>query len=110
KLLFWLALLVLVGMITFLSIHSILLAIPALFVISVGVSGWYPIAKATAYAQLPGRTGTVRAIISLGAPFEVALPGIIGFVAGRFGVLAGIALLGLAPVLVLLLVPRRGKS
>ncbi len=110
KLLFWLALLVLVGMIAFLSIHSILLAMPALFVISVSVAGWYPIAKAAAYSQLPGRSGTVRTVISLGAPFKVALPGIVGFVAGRFGVLAGIELLGLAPILVLLLVPKRSKS
>ncbi len=105
RLLFWLACLVLLGMIGFLSIHTVWLAALALFVISVAGAGWYPIAKAQAYARLPGRSGTVRAVVSLGAPFEVALPGIVGFVAGSFGVTAGIALLGLAPLLMLCLIP-----
>ena len=34
--------------------------------------------------------------------------GIVGLVASRFGLLAGVGLLGLAPVLVLIVVPRRG--
>ena len=52
----------------------------------------------------------MRAVIGLGAPFEVALPGLVGIVAGRFGALAGVGLLGLTPVLILLLVPRGGKT
>jgi hypothetical protein len=40
----------------------------------------------------------------------VALPAIVGFVAGRFGVLAGVGLLGLASVLILLLIPRNRKD
>lgn len=110
RLLLWLALLALFGVVSFLSVRSIWFAILALFTTSLGAAGWYPIAKATAYAQLPDRSGTVRAIINLGAPFEMALPGIVGFVAGRFGVLAGVGLLGSAPLLILLLVPWRSKS
>ena len=109
RLLRWLALLALVGMIGLLTIRSTWLAALALFVIGLGVAGWYPIAKAEAYARLPGRSGMVRAVTDLGRPFEVALPGIVGLVAGRFGVLAGVGLLGLAPVLILLLVPWRTK-
>lgn len=110
RLLIGLALLVLVGVVSFLSVHSIWFVMFTLFATSLGAAGWYPIAKATAYAQLPNRSGTVRAIINLGAPFEVALPGIVGFVAGRFGVLAGVGLLGSAPLLILLLIPWRSKS
>ena len=110
RLLFLQALLVLVGVSALLSLHSIWVAMLALFITSLGAAGWYPIAKAAAYAQLPGRSGTVRAVVSLGAPFEVALPAIVGFVAGRFGVLAGVGLLGLAPVLILLLVPYKHKG
>jgi len=106
RLLSWLALLSLVGVIGFLVTRSIWLATVTLFVIHLGVAGWYPIAKAQAYDRQPGRSGTVRAVIALGAPFEVALPGLVGFVAGRFGALAGVALLGLGPVLILLLVPK----
>ncbi len=110
RLLSWLALLSLVGMIGFLVTRSIWLATVALFVIHLGVAGWYPIAKAQAYDRQPGRSGTVCAVIRLGAPFEVALPGLVGIVAGRFGALAGVGLLGLAPVLMLLLVPRGEKT
>ena len=109
RLLSWLALLSLVGVIGFLVTRSIWLATVALFVIHLGVAGWYPIAKAQAYDRQPGRSGTVRAVIGLGAPFEVALPGLVGIVAGRFGALAGVALLGLAPLLILLLVPKSRK-
>lgn len=108
RLLVWLALLTLLGVVAFLTVHSIWLAACALFVISLGASGLYPIAQAEAYARQPGRSGTVRAVIGLGMPFEVVLPGIVGLVAGRFGLLAGIGLLGLAPLLVLLVVPQHG--
>ncbi|MBV8694746.1 MAG: MFS transporter, partial [Ktedonobacteraceae bacterium] len=89
RLLIWLALLSLIGVIAFLSIHSILSATLALFIIGLGATGLYPLAQAEAYARQPGRSGTVRAVIGLGMPFEVALPGIVGLVASRFGVLAG---------------------
>jgi len=101
------ALLTLIAVIGFLSIHSTWFAPFWLFIIGFGASGLYPIAKAEAYTRQPGRSGTVRAIINLGAPFEVALPGITGLIAGRFGILASLAFLGLAPLLILILIPRR---
>jgi predicted MFS family arabinose efflux permease len=110
RLLKWLALLSLIGVIGLLSMRSILLVILALFIISLGAAGLYPIAQAEAYARQPGRSGTVRAIMGLGMPFEIALPGIVGLVASRFGVLAGVGLLGTAPLLILLLAPWRTQE
>lgn len=107
RLLIVLAVVALIGVVGFLTIHSLWIATLMLFMTSLGVTGWYPIAKAAAYDRLPGRSGTVLAVISLGGPFEIALPGIIGFMAARFGLLAGLGLLGLAPVLMLLLAPKR---
>jgi len=72
----------------------------------VGASNWYPLAKAAAYETLPGRSGIVRALGALGTPFEIALPLAVGLVAERWGLAAGLGLLGLAPVLVQLLLPR----
>lgn len=94
---------VLLGVVGFLSLHNIWCAAVTLFIINLGAAGWYPIAKAQAYARFPGRSGTVRAVISLGGPFEVALPGIVGIVAGSFGIVAGVGILALAPVFILLL-------
>ena len=92
----------LAGVLLLLGTRSIGLAGTALLVIGLGTAGWYPIAKAAAYQTLPGRSGTVRAICGLTAPLEAALPALVGFVAGRFGILAGVGLLGMAPVGVLI--------
>jgi hypothetical protein len=47
----------------------------------------------------------VRTLIGLDGPFEIALPGIVGLIAGKSGIWAGVATLGIAPLLVLLLLP-----
>jgi MFS family permease len=104
RLLAWLSLPVVAGMILFLTTRSLWLMALALFLVGAG-AGWYPIAKGQAYARFPGRPGMVRTLIGLGGPFEIALPGIIGLIAGNFGIRAGVAALGIAPLLVLLLLP-----
>jgi fucose permease len=107
RLLTCLALLVIASMVGFLTLRSTLWAGVMLFSLGLGVTGLYPIATAQAYKQFPGRSGTVRAVMSLGAPFEVVLPYITGFVADRFGIVASLCLLGTAPLLILLLRPWR---
>ena len=110
RLLAAMAAVVLAGMLLLLSTPSPWLAGLALGVIGLGAAGWYPIAQAQAYAQLPGRSGLVRAMTGLGEPFEIALPAIVGFLAGRFGLLAGLALLGSAPLLILLALIGYGRQ
>lgn len=102
-LLLLLALPVLVGMIVFLSTSSLWIAACALCLIGMGAAGWYPLAKGQAYACLPDHSGIVLALTSLGGPFEMLLPGIVGLVAGRFGLVAGLSVLASAPVWVILL-------
>lgn len=102
RLLAGMAIVVLAGMLLLLTTHSILLVGLALAIIGLGAAGWYPIAQAQAYAQLPGRSSLVLAITGLGAPFDAALPAIVGLLAARFGLLAGLAFLGSAPLLMLL--------
>lgn len=94
------------GVLAFLLAPSVWLAAGALFVLGVGVAGWYPLAQSAAYAVLPGRSGTVRAVIvALGAPVAVGLPVAVGWVGERFGITAAVGLLGLAPLMVLLVAP-----
>lgn len=107
RLLPWYALVALVGIVGFLLAPGPVLAVGALFLVGLGATGWYPIGQAAAYDTQPGSPGLVRAIGTLGTPFEVALPGIVGFLAGSFGLSVGIGFLGLAPVLVLLALPWR---
>jgi fucose permease len=99
------ALVTLAGVAVLLTTRSIVLATIALLVIGAGAAGWYPLATAEAYQSLPGRSGTVRAVIAFGAPFEVMLPWAVGDIADRFGIVVGVAVLGLAPLLVLLCLP-----
>ena len=110
QLLTWFALLVIASMFGFLTLRSPLWAGLTLFLLGSGIVGLYPIATAQAYKQFPGRSGTVRAVMSLGAPFEVVLPYITGFVASRFGIVASLCFLGTAPLLILLLKPYRKKA
>lgn len=103
----WLALATLLGVFALLFAHLLWLVVLALFLIHLSCAGWYPLAMAEAYARRPDSSGVVRAVINLGQPFEMVLPGIIGGVCARFGVLTGLGVLGLAPVLILVLLPRR---
>ena len=90
-------------MIGLLATRSLWFAATALFVINTATAGWFPIAQGQAYLRFPGRAGTVRTVNSLlGAPL-VALPWFVGMVAGQFGVVAGLGMLGLAPILMLVL-------
>lgn len=107
RLLVWLALGTLVGVLGLLFVHTLWLVIVSLFIISFSCAGWYPLAQAAAYARKPAHSGVVLTVIGLGAPFDMLLPGIIGLVSARFGVLVGLGVLGLAPILMLLLLPYR---
>ncbi|HLZ22889.1 MAG TPA: MFS transporter [Ktedonobacterales bacterium] len=106
RLLPWFALLTLAAVVTFLLAPGLALAAAALFIVNLGAAGWYPIAQAAAYARAPGRSGAVLAVTSISAPFEIAMPGIVGMLAAHYGISAGVAFLGLAPLGVLVLAPR----
>jgi MFS family permease len=105
RLLAVLAIFVLINIIGLLSTQNLWLAGITLFGVGLGSACWYPIAKGQAYAQLPGRSGTIRAVVSIGDPiFEVILPVVVGLVAGHFGLRASLGILGLAPVFMLLVI------
>lgn len=108
--LFWLALITLAGIVILLVWHVLWLTVLALLVVSFCSASWYPLAHAEAYARRPASSGVVRVVIGLGAPLEMLLPGAVGLIATRFGLLAGLGLLGLAPVLMLAFLPYRRSS
>lgn len=103
------SLLALIGVASLLLVRALWFVPLAFFVISLGSVCLYPIVDAQAYARLPGRSGMKNFISSLGQPFEILLPAIVGFVAERFGLLASLALLGSVPLFFLLLAPRNEK-
>jgi predicted MFS family arabinose efflux permease len=104
-----LAAITLAGFILFLWAPTIEIAGLGLILVEIGAAGWYPIAKAAAYSICPGRPGVVLAVMSLGIPLDIALPGCIGLLASHFGLPWAIGVLALSPLGVLLLQPRRHK-
>jgi Na+/melibiose symporter-like transporter len=108
--LFWLSLVTLLGVAGVLIVHVLWFVVIALLVVSFCSAAWYPLAHAEAYACRPASSGTVRVVIGLGAPLEMLLPGVVGLVAASSGILAGLGVLGLAPVLMLVLLPYRKNA
>ncbi len=101
------ACLALAGAVGLITTTSIWVASIALFCFGVGISTWYPLAKGAAYESLPGRSGTIGAMIDLTAPLQAGVPLVVGVVSQSFGITTGVGVLGLAPVAVLLLIPYK---
>ena len=69
-------------------------------------SGWYAIPKAGLYSSLPGRSGTAVAVGGVAGVAAAAIPALLGALAGAIGLAAAMWALLLAPVALLILVPR----
>jgi fucose permease len=70
-------------------------------------SGWYAIPKAGLYESLPGRSGAAVAVGGAGGLVGACVPLVLGFVAGAAGLAATMWILLLAPLVLLVLLPRR---
>jgi MFS transporter, FSR family, fosmidomycin resistance protein len=70
-------------------------------------SGWYPISKARLYEALPGRSGTAMAVATTTGLLGAALPLALGLLAERVGLHDAFWLVLVAPLALLVAVPRR---
>jgi FSR family fosmidomycin resistance protein-like MFS transporter len=70
-------------------------------------SGWYAIPKAGLYGSLPGRSGMAVAVGGIGGLIGAAVPLTLGFVAGAVGLGLTMWILLLAPLALVVGVPRR---
>jgi len=70
-------------------------------------SGWYAIPKAGLYGSLEGRGGATVAVGGIGGLIGAAVPLVLGVVAGAAGLASTMWLLTLAPLVLVVLVPRR---
>ncbi|HTI15953.1 MAG TPA: MFS transporter [Dictyobacter sp.] len=102
-LLLWSAVIVFFSMGGLLVTRENWVVIVMLCLIGAGSIAWFPLAKAQVYDRLPGYSGTGRALLSLGAPFEVILPSVVGFIAGAYGIVVGVGFLTLAPLGIILM-------
>jgi FSR family fosmidomycin resistance protein-like MFS transporter len=71
------------------------------------VAGWYPISQARLYDALPGRSGTAAAAATAASVLGIFLPLTLGLLAGRVGLGNAFWLCLVAPLALLVGVPRR---
>jgi MFS family permease len=95
---------------TWLFIPSQIAAIAGLFVIGATACVHYPIAKARAYAAVPGRSGLVNAVISAFLPLEIALPIALGAIADHVSTRAALLVLLAQPLGLLLIAFRASRA
>ncbi|HEX5808215.1 MAG TPA: MFS transporter [Anaerolineales bacterium] len=73
-------------------------------------TGWYPILQGRLYSSLPGQSASLMAIGSVTAPLAKLFPFLIGFLADRFGLQASMWILLLAPLALLIGLPRKSSQ
>lgn len=92
----------------FLGIPSLPAKLVLLALLGLLNSGWYALPKAGLYSSLPGESGTAVAVAGIGGLAGAGVPAALGFMAGAVGLGPTMWLLLLAPVALLVGVPRRG--
>lgn len=73
-------------------------------------AGWYAILQGRLYSSMPGRSGTVITLGNLSGLIGIPLPLLIGWVAQRYNLAIAMWLILLAPLVLLIGLPRRGKQ
>ncbi len=68
--------------------------------------GWYPVLEGEAFAAANGRSGTMKAVQSLGGLLAGGMAAGIGWVAGQAGLQTAMAILLLGPLCLAVFVPR----
>lgn len=86
---------------TWWALPSLELAAVGLFVLGLGTAPLYPIAKAQAYAAVPGRAALVGVGVQAFVVVELAAPWGLGVIADRHGLHVALALLAMGPVVLL---------
>jgi len=107
RLLLWSAAFCALSWFAFLSVEGAAAASFWLFATGALAALQYPIAKAQAYRALPERSGAVNAVLTLFGVIELPLPILIGVVADNWGLGVALALLGLQPLGLLVLIASR---
>jgi FSR family fosmidomycin resistance protein-like MFS transporter len=73
-------------------------------------TGWYPILQGRLYSSLPGQSASIMAIGSVTAPLAKVFPFLIGFLADQFGLQASMWIMLLAPLALLIGLPRTSSQ
>jgi len=70
-------------------------------------SGWYQVLQGRAYSTMPGKSGTVIALNSIGGLIATMFPALLGLIAEQAGLQWAMVVLAVAPVALLIGLPRK---
>jgi len=87
-----------VAFVAWLAAPTVWLSVVLMVPVGVTAAPLYPLASAQAYARCPGRSSVVLVTSHLFAPFGLALPWLLGWIADHAGTAAALALLAAQPV------------
>ncbi len=105
------AVIVLAAYIALLLAPNVWMKYALLALVGFSAAGWYPILRGRTYTVLPGQSGMIVAVTSLGNLSSVFVPLIIGRVADMFGLQWAMWLLALGPIALIIGLPRlEGRS
>ena len=102
------AVIVLAAYIALLLAPSVWLKYALVALIGFATAGWFPILRGRTYAILPGQSGMIVAVTSLGNLSSVFVPLIVGRVADVFGLQWAMWLLALGPIALVIGFPKNG--
>lgn len=104
------AVVVLAAYIALMVVPIVWLKYALIAVIGYATSGWFPILRGRTYAVLPGQSGMIVAVTSLGNVWSVLVPLIVGRVADVFGLQWAMWLLAFGPIALIVGLPRRPQA
>lgn len=87
----------------------LLVKVILLLSLSLAKIGWYPVLAGETYAVAPGRSGTIKALGSIGGLTAGGLRWLVGWVANLAGLPTAMWLLLLAPISLILFVPKPAR-
>jgi MFS transporter, FSR family, fosmidomycin resistance protein len=93
----------------FLLVPSLPAKLAILAVLSLGTACWYPVIQAGLYTALPGRSGVAVFLSSVAGLVGAIGPAAVGFIAQQAGLAWALAVLAVAPVAVLAILPRNSR-
>jgi MFS transporter, FSR family, fosmidomycin resistance protein len=93
----------------FVAVPGLGLKLAVLAAVSVATAPWYPVIQAELYRSLPGRSGVAVSLSSAAGLLGGLGPLAVGLLAQRFGLTWAVTSLAVAPVVVLIMLPRRSS-
>ena len=101
------AFIALIVYVAFLLVPNVWIKFALIAILSFCTSSWFPITRGKTFAILPGQSGLVIALTSVGNVSSIFVPFILGNIADAIGLQSAMWLLALGPIALLIGLPRK---